>query len=113
MSSRMFMTVREEHGLAYAIHTSSENFTDTGSLETQAGLRTDKADFALELILRQYDKVMQEEVSPAEIGRAKEMVRGHLVLELEETAALAMFAGEQQLLQGKVMTPREVGQRIE
>lgn len=113
MSSRMFMTVREEHGLAYAIHTSSENFIDTGSLETQAGLRTDKADFALELILRQYDKVMQEEVSPAEISRAKEMVRGHLVLELEETAALAMFAGEQQLLQGRVMTPREVGQRIE
>lgn len=113
MSSRMFMTVREEYGLAYAIHTLSENFIDTGSLETQAGLRTDKADFALELILRQYDRVTREEVSPAEISRAKEMVRGRLVLELEETAALAMFAGEQQLLQRRIMTPREMGQRME
>ncbi|MFH1354027.1 MAG: pitrilysin family protein [bacterium] len=113
MSSRLFMKVREKEGLAYAIRSSIDNFVDTGSLETQAGLRTDRADFALKLILQEYDRVMQEVVPAAEINKVKQMVRGHMVLELEETNSLAMFAGVQELLQNKVMTPHELWQRTQ
>ncbi len=112
MSSRLFMEVRENKGLAYSLRTSSENLTDTGGFETQAGLRTDKAGFALKLILRQYDRIMQEAVAQAEIDKARQMIKGRLALELEETNSLAVFAGMQELLQKKVMTPDDIERRI-
>lgn len=112
MSSRMFQVVRERNGLAYAIKTELDSMTDTGSLATQAGVRTDKARFALELILQEYDRVMQEPVSAAELAKAKEMVRGSLLLDLEETNALAVFTGGQELLVKEVLTPEEIIARV-
>ena len=113
MSSRLFMLVREKHGLAYAVRTSSESFVDTGGLSTQAGLRSDKADFALELILGEYDRAMNEAVPVKELDKAKRIVRGHMVIELEETNAIAMFTGGQELFKRKVMTPDEIWEKIE
>jgi predicted Zn-dependent peptidase len=65
MSSRLFISVRERHGLAYAVRTSSDSYTDSGSLATQAGVRTDKAEQAAALILEEYDRVMQDGVMPS------------------------------------------------
>ena len=113
MSSRLFMLVREKHGLAYAVRTSSESFVDTGGLATQAGLRTDKADFALDLILGEYDRVMNEAVPGTELDKAKRIVRGHMVIDLEETNALAMFTGGQELFKKKVMTPDDIWKKIQ
>lgn len=108
MSSRLFMRIREEHGLAYAVRASSENFVDCGSWAVQAGLRTDGAEAALKMINEELDRVMDETVSADELNKAKEMLRGHLVMGLEETNALALFAGGQQLLEGRVRTPQEL-----
>ena len=63
MSSRLFLSVRERHGLAYAVRTGTDSYTDTGSLATQVGARTDKAALALKLILEEYDRVMEEGVT--------------------------------------------------
>lgn len=112
MSSRLFLSVRERHGLAYSVRTSSDTYVDTGSFVTQAGVRTDRADFALELILNEYNRIMDELVSEEELNKAKEMVRGRLVLDLEETNALALFAGGQELLKKKIETPAEIWKRI-
>lgn len=112
MSSRLFMSVREQHGLAYAIRTTSDSYTDAGSFATQAGLRTDKAAFALKLILREYDQVMDKLVPDDELAKAKQIVRGQLVLGLEETNALAYFAGSQELLERRVITPRTIWRNI-
>jgi predicted Zn-dependent peptidase len=113
MSSRMFLGVRERHGLAYSIHTHSKNYRDSGSFATNAGVRLDKAQLALKLILEEYNRVMQEEVTPDELTKAKQMVIGHLMLELEETNSLAAFAGIQEVLEGRVLTPKDVRERIE
>lgn len=113
MSSRLFMLIREKHGLAYAVRTSSESFVDTGGLATQAGLRCDKADFALELILGEYDRAMNEPVPSVELDKAKRIVRGHMVIDLEETNAIAMFTGGQELFKRKVMTPDEIWKKVE
>lgn len=112
MSSRLFLSVRERHGLAYMVRTSAESFTDAGSFATQAGVRTDKADVAVKLILEEYDRVMTEPVSEDELHKAKQMVRGGMVLQLEETNALAMFASEQELLEKEIMTPGEIWEKI-
>lgn len=113
MSSRLFLSVRERHGLAYAVRTSSENFTDSGSFATQAGVRTDKAEQALRLILDEYDRVGREGAGAAELAKAKEMMRGSMLLHLEETNALAVFSAGQALLEKKVKTPDQILAHIE
>lgn len=113
MSSRLFMAVREEHGLAYAVRSHSDSYTDAGNFATQAGLRTDQAAFALKLILQEYDRIMVELVEPGELEKAKQMIRGHMVLQLEETNALATYAAGQVLLEKKIETPDEALRHIE
>lgn len=112
MSSRLFLSVRERHGLAYSVRTSSDNYVDSGGFVTQAGVRSDRADFALELILNEYNRIMQEPVSKEELQKAREMVRGRLVLDLEETNALALFAGGQELLTAEIETPEEIWRKV-
>lgn len=112
MSSRLFIRVRERHGLAYMVRMGSDSFTDTGTIATQAGVRTDKADFALKLILEEYDRIMQEPVTADELKKAKQMVRGRMVIDLEETNALAMFAGMQELLERKIETPATMWEKV-
>ncbi len=113
MSSRLFITVRERHGLAYMVRTTADSYTDTGSFVTQAGVRTDKAAKAAQLIMEEYDRIMNEPVSLDELYKAKQMLRGNLVLNLEETNALAVFAGEQELLEHKIQTPDQIWRKIE
>lgn len=112
MSSRLFIRVRERHGLAYMVRMGADSFTDAGTIATQAGVRTDKADFALKLILEEYDRIMQEKVDPGELNKAKQMVRGRMVIDLEETNALALFAGMQELLEKKVETPAQMWEKV-
>lgn len=113
MSSRLFLRVREDHGLAYSVRTSNESYTDTGFVATYGGLRSDRAAFAVRLILEEYDRAMDELVPEEELTKAKQMIRGHLVIGLEETNALALFAGAQTLLEKKVETPAEIWKKIE
>lgn len=112
MSSRLFLEVRERHGLAYAVRTSADQYVDAGSLVTQVGAKNEKAELALQLILNEYDRVMEELIGQAELNKAQEMVIGHLLLELEETNSLAVFAGAQALLEREIITPDEIKKRV-
>lgn len=113
MSSRLFLSIRERRGLAYAVRSMTENYTDTGMFMTQAGVRTDKAAEAMKIIMEEYDRVMQEPVNEGELRKVKNMWRGQLMIEMEETNSLAVFAGAQQLLAGKTLTPEEVLEKVE
>ena len=108
MSSRMFLSVREEHGLAYTVRTRLESYADTGMLVTQAGLRTDKADFGLKVMFDEFDRVINEDVPDEELEKARQMLRGSLAMQLEETNAMAVYGGAQALLEKKVQSPKEV-----
>lgn len=112
MSSRLFLSVRERNGLAYMVRTSSDSYSDTGSFVTQSGVRTDKAKEALALILAEYDKVMEEGVTKEELDKVKKMARGSLVLDLEETNALAMFSSVQDLIDHEIKTPDQIMKEI-
>lgn len=113
MSSRLFLNVRERNGLAYMVRTSSEGYTDTGSFVTQTGVRTEKALDALKIILSEYDRIMEEEVSEEELNKVKQMARGTMVLDLEETNALALFSSVQELTERKILTPDSIMKEID
>lgn len=113
MSSRLFLRIRERHGLAYMVRTSVDSFVDTGSLATQSGVRLAKTADAVKMIGEEYDRIMEEEVPEPELVKAKEIVRGQLFLGLEETNAMAIFAAEQELLEGHIRGPQEISDAID
>jgi len=115
MSSRLFIEVRERRGLCYSVHTNVEHYTDTGYIATYVGVDPKKADEAVKVILNEHYKIFDKQfpISKEELKKAKEYVKGHLALALENTSAVNSFFGEQELLLGKVMTPEEVNEGVD
>jgi predicted Zn-dependent peptidase len=112
MSSRLFQTVREEHGLAYSIYSSSSFFDDTGDLVISAGIDTDKLEKALRLILRELRRLSENPPSPGELRRAIDYVIGQLDMSLESTEPQMMWIGEHLLGYGKIHHPEAMKKRL-
>lgn len=115
MSSRMFSEVREKRGLAYAVRTSMDRYIDTGYIGTYAGLDTKRSLEGVKIILEEHYKVVngKEPIKESEVKKAKEFLKGHLALSLEDTSDVSSFFGEQQLFMDKVLTPKEVFKKID
>ncbi|HMB54319.1 MAG TPA: pitrilysin family protein [Thermoanaerobaculia bacterium] len=89
-SSRLFREVREKRGLAYAVGSYSEQYTDSGLVATYVGTREDNVAEACAVIGAELARLRSEPVSAEELARAKESVKGRLVLSSESTAARMM-----------------------
>ena len=98
MSSRLFINLRERRGLAYYVRTSSEIYTDTGYLTTQAGVPIDKIDLAIKIILNEYKKLKKILVNKEELKRTKELLRGRLAIQFEASDNLANYYARQAVL---------------
>ena len=86
-SSRLFREVRENRGLAYSVGSYSEQFTDTGVAAIYVGTREDNVEEACSVIGAELDTIRTSPVGEDELLRAKEHVKGRLVLSGESTAA--------------------------
>jgi predicted Zn-dependent peptidase len=86
-SSRLFREVREKRGLAYSVGSYNEQFTDQGLVATYVGTRADNVEEACAIIGAELGRLRSEPVSEEELTRAKESVKGRLVLSSESTAA--------------------------
>lgn len=86
-SSRLFREVRENRGLAYSVGSYSEQFTDTGVAAIYVGTREENIEEACAIIGAELEKIRTEPVSSDELDRAKEHVKGRLVLSGESSAA--------------------------
>jgi predicted Zn-dependent peptidase len=86
-SSRLFREVREKRGLAYAVGSYNDQFTDSGLVATYVGTREDNVTEACEVIGAELARIRSEPVGAEELARAKEHVKGRLVLSSESTAA--------------------------
>lgn len=115
MSSRLFTEVREKRGLAYSVRTSVDNFMDTGSIGTYAGVDPKKATEALKVILEGHLNLAsgKTKILAEELTKAKEYVKGHLALSLESTNSVGSFFGHDELLLGKMETPEEIFEGID
>ncbi|MGB9707643.1 MAG: M16 family metallopeptidase [Microgenomates group bacterium] len=115
MSSRLFIEVRERRGLCYYISTSKEQYADCGYLVTQAGVTNDleKVNLAIDLILKEHEKIAKGDLKKEELKKAKEFLKGRLLLSLEDSFQLASFLGTKKLLQNKIETPEEVVAKLE
>lgn len=113
MSSRMFLGVREAKGLAYYIQTSTDDYTDVGVISTRAGVDLNRVDLAVEAIVDQYRQIREERVSQFELQKAKDYLKGKMVLKLEDSEEVAHLLGKYEVLYGNVMTPEEIGREVD
>ena len=112
MSSRLFQVLREEHGLAYSIHSSLGLFDDVGALVISAGLEPDKLRQGLKLVMRELKRCTEKPPTTAELRRARDYLVGQLDLGLEGTESQMNWVGEQLLGYGRIILPSEAKQRI-
>ena len=112
MSSRLFIEIREKLGLAYYVSTDSEENPETGFLVTQAGVDNKKIEKAIKAILKEYQKMTQKEVSLSELKKAKDNIKGKMALFLESSDARASFCANQELLEKRILTPKEIFAKI-
>ncbi|MBT5016285.1 insulinase family protein [Candidatus Peregrinibacteria bacterium] len=113
MSSRMFLNVREAQGLAYYIQSSTDDYTDVGVISTRAGVDLNRVDFAVEAICKEYADVRDNGVSEAELQRAKDYLKGKMVLKLEDSEEYAHLLAKYEVLYKKARTPESVVELVE
>jgi predicted Zn-dependent peptidase len=101
MSSRLFQEVRERQGLVYAIHSGNAAFRDTGLFYVYAG--TEPGEFArvVEVTMGELRKLRVEGVTAEELGRAKDHLKGSLMLSLESTGSRMTRLAKQELYFGR------------
>lgn len=112
MSSRLFIQVRERRGLAYSVHASVNPYEDTGTFAVQAGIEKNRVPEALQVILAELKKTKTSLVSPAELKRTKEYLRGKMILDLEDSDSIASWYGRQALFAKKIESPEAVMRKI-
>ena len=107
MSSRLFREVRVKRGLCYFVRTDMSVYQDTGSFIVRAGLNKDRIYEAIKVILFEINKIREQGVTDQELKRAKDYIKGHFLLSLEDSAALNSWYTKQLLLIGKILTPEK------
>jgi predicted Zn-dependent peptidase len=113
MSSRLFLELREQRGLVYDVHSFMSRMSDTGVLGIGLACEPRQAATALEAAIVELRKLAEDPVGAAELTKAREYAKGRLLLSLESTSALCEYAGQQLLLQGRIVEPDELVARLE
>jgi predicted Zn-dependent peptidase len=113
MSSRLFQSIREDRGLAYSIYSELNPFRDTGSLAVYAGCAPARTREVLELTLAELTRIKQEPVSDEELKRAKDQIKGNMVLGLESSSSRMSNLARQQMHFGRFFSVDEITAEVE
>lgn len=104
MSSRLFLNVREELGLAYDIGSGLVDYADAGAIEVSAGVDPAGLVEALTAVLAELDRLRSELVPGDELEKARRYLSGGLELRMDETRHVASWIGGQEALHDRVLT---------
>jgi len=113
MSSRLFQVIRERHGLAYSVQTSTSYFADSGAFIVSAGLDRKQLSKTLRLVLSELGKIARKPPSESELRRAKDYAVGQMKLSLESTTNQMMWVGEHLLGYGEIHDPNDIIRQVE
>jgi predicted Zn-dependent peptidase len=112
-SSRLFREVREKRGLAYAVGSYTQQYTDSGLVGLYVGTRGDNVEEACGIIGRELASIHAEGITDDELARAKEHVKGRMVLSSESTAARMGRIGKALLFDMPLLTLDELLQKVD
>ncbi len=113
MSSRLFQEVREKRGLAYAVYSYHQAYSDAGAIKTYVGSTTGNVEEAVGVITREMGKMRTELVEPEELERTKQQLKSSTLLALESTAARMNRVGRSVILDTELLSPDEIAEKIE
>jgi len=112
-SSRLFQEIREQRGLAYAVYSFTGAYQDSGQVGLYLGTRSDNLAEALAVVAAELEHLRQEPATEAELARAKDNLKGRVVLALESTGARMNRLGSEILAGGQMLSIDETLERIE
>ncbi len=112
MSSRLFLSVREERGLAYDVGSGVTEYADTGSMSIYAGVDPNGLEAALGAILAELKRLRDELVPTDELARSKAYLSGGLELRMDNSRHVASWIGGQEALHERVLTLEEALEAI-
>ncbi|HVG26828.1 MAG TPA: pitrilysin family protein [Acidobacteriaceae bacterium] len=113
MSSRLFQSIREDRGLVYSIYSELNPFRDTGSLAIYAGCAVDRPREVLELTLAELGRMKTEPVLEEDLKRAKDQIKGNMVLGLESSSSRMNSLARQQMYHGRFFSAEEITAEID
>jgi len=112
MSSRLFQNIREERGLAYSVYSDMSPYRDTGNFCVYAGTSAGKALEVVDLILAEFRNLKENLISDEELTRAKDQLRGNILLSLESSNARMANLARQEMYFHQFFSADEIIARI-
>jgi len=113
MSSRLFQDIREKQGLAYAVYSELNLFSDTGCLTVYAGTAVETAKQVVESVVGEFRQLKEQLIAEEELRRAQDHLKGSLMLSLESTSSRMSNLARQELYFDRFMTLDEMIDSIE
>ncbi|MCL2463005.1 MAG: insulinase family protein, partial [Defluviitaleaceae bacterium] len=113
MSSRLFQSIREEHGLAYSIYSYNSGYSDAGLFSIYAACAEDQVRDMIALIFQETDKLFTDRISEIQLSKAKEQLKSNYILSLENTTSRMNAIGRAMLMLGRVLPVDELIARID
>jgi predicted Zn-dependent peptidase len=112
-SSRLFQEIREKRGMAYSVYSYSSQYADSGQIGVYVGTREDNLAECLEIAVAEVSDIAAGNVRPDELARAKENLKGRILLSLESTSARMTRLGKSMITATPLLEPEEVVKRLE
>lgn len=112
-SSRLWQSIREERGLAYAVGAGSSMYTDAGVFSIYAGTSPEHLDEVIDLSLAEMRRVVRESVSEEELRLVKDQGISSILLSLESSSMRAGALARQEIIHGRRISPDEIIERLE
>lgn len=113
MSSRLFQEIREQRGLAYSVYSFVSHYAEIGNFGVYAGCAPGRAEEVLSLARASMEAVVRKGITDDELRRGKGMLKGSLVLALEDTGSRMSRLGKGELLHGELLTIDELLRKVE
>jgi predicted Zn-dependent peptidase len=103
-SSRLFQEIREKRGMAYAVYSFASQYTDTGLVGVYVGTREENLDTCLEILVQEVGDIAAGNLRANELERAKENLKGRIMLSMESTSARMSRLGKSLITDSELLS---------
>ena len=112
-SSRLFQSVREKNGIAYQINSFLNSFYDVSSFGVYFSTNEKMIDRAMSLVLKEFRKLRETKITERELKKAKESIKGNLILSLENTSNRMIRMAQSELYYNRIKNIEEILEEID
>jgi len=113
LNSRLTMSIREKHGYSYSVEANYTPYVDTGFWTIYLGTDSKYLDKSLKLVDKELKLVRETKLTPYQLGRAKEQLKGQIALSLESNSGLMLGLGKSLLLFDHIDTISDIYREID